>query len=77
MIEPCGTVQYGTQYARQFRPIVSKEEYAARLAMSLKLDLDPVCKVTVSLARQTASNTSGIVKQLEDIIQEFRKETLE
>ena len=38
MIEPCGTLQYGTQYARQFKPIVSKEEYAARLALSINLD---------------------------------------
>ncbi len=76
MIEPCGTLQYGTQYARQFKPIVSKEEYAARLALSINLDHNSVCKVAVSLAQQTSSDTAEIVKQLEDIIQEFRKETL-
>lgn len=75
MIEPCGTLQYGTQYARQFRPIVSKEEYAARLALSINLDHESVCKVAVSLVQQTSSDTAEVVKQLEDIIQELRKET--
>ena len=30
-IRVCGTVQYGTQYARQFEPAITKEEYAAKL----------------------------------------------
>ena len=43
MIEPCGTLQYGTQYARQFKPIVSKEEYAARLALGSQFCLQSGC----------------------------------
>lgn len=74
MIEPCGTLQYGTQYARQFKPLISKEEYAAQLAMSLNLNHNSICKVAVSLAQQTSSDTAEIVKQLESIIHEFRKE---
>ena len=52
MIQSCGTVQYGTQYARQFTPIVSKEAYAARLALSLSFEEKDIPKVALALVRE-------------------------
>lgn len=43
MIKICGTVQCGTQYARQFIPAVTKEEYAAKLVMSKGIEKSSYC----------------------------------
>lgn len=75
MIEACGTVQYGTQYARQFRPLMTKEEYAAKLALSLDLDSSSVSRVAVALAQEVSADTNEVIEQLEEMIQSFREET--
>ena len=77
MIEVCGTVQCGTQYARQFVPIVTKEQYAAKLVMSKGIEKNSIAAVTVAMVNEVnKADEEGLVKQLEEIIQELKnKET--
>ena len=79
MIEVCGTVQCGTQYARQFVPIVTKEQYAAKLVMSKGIEKNSIAAVTVAMVNEiNKADEEGLVKQLEEIIQELKnKETKE
>lgn len=73
MIEECGTVQYGTQYARRFIPSVTKEEYAARLVLATGIDKDSISKVMVALVKETGDNEE-VIAQLEDMIKQLREE---
>lgn len=79
MIEVCGTVQCGTQYARQFVPIVTKEQYAAKLVMSKGIEKNSIAAVTVAMVNEVnTADEEGLVKQLEEIIQELKnKDTKE
>ncbi len=79
MIEVCGTVQCGTQYARQFVPIVTKEQYAAKLVMTKGIEKNSIAAVTVAMVNEVnKADEEGLVKQLEEIIQELKnKETKE
>ena len=79
MIEVCGTVQCGTQYARQFLPLVTKEQYAAKLVMSKGIEKSSSAAVTVAMVNEVnKADGEGLVKQLEEIIEELKnKETKE
>ena len=79
MIEVCGTVQCGTQYARQFVPIVTKEQYAAKLVMSKGIEKNSIAAVTVAMVNEVnKADEEELIKQLEEIIQELKnKETKE
>ena len=73
MIKICGTVQCGTQYARQFIPAVTKEEYAAKLVMSKGLEKSAIAAVTVAMVHEMdGADGEDVVKQLEDIIEELK-----
>lgn len=71
LIKECGTVRYGTQYARQFEQIVTKEEYAAKLAMSTGIKKGAIAKVAVAMAKETGDEEE-VIAQLEEIIKELR-----
>ena len=79
MIEVCGTVQCGTQYARQFVPAVTKEQYAAKLVMSKGIEKNSIAAVTVAMVNEAnEADEEGLVRQLEEIIEEVKsKETKE
>ncbi|MCU6685981.1 BlaI/MecI/CopY family transcriptional regulator [Dorea acetigenes] len=73
MIKICGTVQCGTQYARQFIPAVTKEEYAAKLVMSKGIEKSAIAAVTVAMVHEMdGADGEDVVKQLEDIIEELK-----
>ena len=73
MIKICGTVQCGTQYARQFIPAVTKEEYAAKLVMSKGIEKSAIAAVTVAMVHEMdGAAGEDVVKQLEDIIEELK-----
>ena len=77
MVKVCGTVQYGTQYARQFVPAVTKEQYAAKLVMSKGIGKNSIAEVTVAMVNETDdTDGEGLIQQLEEIIEELKgKET--
>lgn len=73
MIKVCGTVQCGTQYARQFIPTVTREQYAAKLVMSKGIGSNSIAAVTVAMVNETGkADSEGLVKQLEEIIEELK-----
>lgn len=73
MIKICGTVQCGTQYARQFIPAVTKEEYTAKLVMSKGIEKSAIAAVTVAMVHEMdGADGEDVVKQLEDIIEELK-----
>lgn len=66
-IKECGTVRYGTQYARQFIPTFSREEYATQLALGVGIGPKNIAQVTVAMAEQSSSDEE-VISVLEDII---------
>lgn len=75
MVRVCGTVQYGTQYARQFTTVFNKEEYAARVAMSFGFEKKSVAKIAMALAQEIGENgEEALIGQLEDIIDGLKGE---
>lgn len=75
MIKVCGTVQYGTQYARQFVSIITREEYAAKVVMSKGLDKSSVAKVAVAMVKEMEGESGeDLIQQLEQIIEELKGE---
>lgn len=77
MIEVCGTVQYGSQYARQFVPSMTKEEYAAKIIMRKGLDNRSVAKVAVAMAKEANGDEEDLIEELEKIIEELKEENKE
>lgn len=67
MIQVCGAIQYGTQYARQFIPVVTKEEYAARLALSTGISKDELGKVVFAMVKESVDEGS-VSEMIEEII---------
>ena len=73
LLEVCGTLQYGTQYARQFQPTLTKESYAAQVVLAKGRNKDFVAKVAVALA-QESSNQDELIEKLEEIIEQLRNQ---
>ena len=69
LLEVCGSVRYATQYARQFCPAVSREEYAARLALTSGINKNSIADVTVALVRETCDKEE-LFDALENLIKE-------
>lgn len=72
LIKVCGTVQYGTQYARQFIPAITKEQYAAKLVMSKGIEKSSIAAVTAAMVDEIIDTDGEIIKQLEEIIEELK-----
>ncbi len=72
-IESCGLVQYVTQYARKFRPIITKEEYYVQLAISRGVDPLPFLRQTGNVVIDVATKGSKklLKEKLERLIQEI------
>ncbi len=74
MITVCGTRQYGKQYARQFIPAITKEEYAAKIVMSKGIDKNSIAAITVAMVNQSdESDDDELIQQLEAIIEELKR----
>ena len=72
-IAVCGAVRYRTQYARQFHPIITREEYAARLALTTGIGKNSIANVTVALVKE-ASDAEDFYQELENIIAKLEEE---
>ncbi len=73
VLEICGCVQYGTQYARQFIPLISKEEYIARFAVRNGVTSHTIPKVVVALAEELHDDKDTLISELEDLIKELKE----
>lgn len=73
VLRVCGTVQYGTQYARQFEPSMSREEYAARTMLDRGLEEMSLAKIMVAMVQDEEKvNKEALIEQLEEMIKELR-----
>jgi len=70
MIMECGTIQYGTQYARKFVPVITREEYMAKSLLSKNFDIKAVAGIMVAMAKEEKHNEE-LIKYLEGIVEEF------
>ena len=69
MIEECGTVLYGNRYARAFRPLITREQYAAKLAMLPGLERSSLPDFFIALAKEfSITDKEKIINELESII---------
>lgn len=75
LLEECGMEHYGTQYARKLRPSYDRETYAAKFLISKMEGKASVSKVMAALAREEGSEE--IIEELENIIQDMRKQGAE
>ena len=67
-VKVCGTVRHSTQYARQFVSTVSREEYAARLALTSGIKKNALADVTLALAREVSDDDADLQDILGDLI---------
>lgn len=77
-VKVCGTIRHSTQYARQFMSIVSREEYAARLALTSGIKKNELADVTLALVREVSDNEADLHNILGGLIDILaQKETME
>lgn len=67
-VKVCGTVRHSTQYARQFVNTLSREEYAARLALTSGIKKNELADVTLALVREVSTNNAELQNVLGDLI---------
>lgn len=65
-----GMVQNNTQYARLFEPAMTKEEYAAKMALSVGLDRESVLSVALAMAKGVGAD--DLVTQLKSISKKMK-----
>ena len=84
-IRVCGTVQYGTQYARQFEAVISKEAYTANLLKRQGVTARSFAKVALAFVsdeeeKDDAKKGEGqkeLIKELEDMIKQLKSKKSE
>ncbi len=77
MIEECGTVLYGNRYARAFRPIITREEYAAKLTLLSGITKEMLPQYTIALAKElSVTDKKKIINELNTIIDSIEKTDL-
>nr|WP_305147434.1 BlaI/MecI/CopY family transcriptional regulator [Butyricicoccus faecihominis] len=76
IIKVDGLVSSGKQYARAFTPILSKEEYAARVMYSLGIrDQKALAKVAVAMVNKSEDNDiKALVQELECIVDKLKEQ---
>lgn len=78
MLTPCGMVQYGTQYARQFIPTMTKEQYYVSLALERGVKQGDFVQFAVAMAKEIKPEEKGqLLETLESFIKELEKDDKE
>lgn len=72
VIQVEGLVQSNTQYARTFAPALTREEYAAQMAMSVDgvVNQKSITKVAMAMAKEAGSEE--LIKKLESLLEESK-----
>lgn len=74
-IEVCGTVQYGKQYAREFTPIITREEYAANLLSWQGVNASSFAKIAMALVKRGKKDekpNEKLILELEKMIAQLK-----
>lgn len=77
LIEVCGALQYGTQYARQFKLSITAEEFTTRAIISQGFSKYDISKIAVSLVKESNKDKDNrvddeLIAELEKMIEELR-----
>lgn len=72
-IRICGTVRHSTQYARQFTAAVSREEFAAQLALTSGIGEKSIAEVTLAMVRGLSTDPEEIDSILNEASEELKK----
>ena len=73
-IEVCGYVRCGTQYARQFKYSITREEYVALFAVGRGLDAQSIPKVAVAMVTELQEDKDDIIREVEGIIEKLKEQ---
>lgn len=78
LIRVCGVEQCRTQYARQFEPALTKEEYAVKLLTDRGMKKSSIAKIAMALVEDAGGDEEGetdeLIGELELIIEKLRKD---
>ena len=66
-IEVTGMVQYKTQYARKFKPTLTKEAFTAKMLLHNGIDLNSLGKVAAAMTENSAKEKKDMKKLIADI----------
>ncbi len=76
LLTVCGQVQYGSQYARQFKVVLSPEEVAARSIILQGFSKSAIAKIAVALVKETKNSEDNIndelVAELEKMLEDYK-----
>lgn len=76
LIQICGAVQYGKQYARQFEVTMDKEQYMAKVLSGGGLTPASFAKVTAAMAEEVKADDkedAELMEELEAIINKLKE----
>ena len=67
-------VQYGSQYARQFRCVVTREEYFSQQAKKNGMNVKSLLRTAAAMAAQVDEKEQAeLVEELEEIIAQLKE----
>ena len=82
-VKVCGLVQYGRQYARQFEPLVSREDYMAALLKWQGITMRSFTKIAVAFLKGNESDAAEeteteeqehLIEELESMIEQLKRQ---
>lgn len=77
MIECVNILQYGRRFLKQYKIIVSKEEYAADMMDSLHLNKQSISQITLALAKELSNDErEEVIHNLEVIVEDLKNKGL-
>lgn len=69
----CDVRADGSKYLRVYEPLLTREQYAAKVASAHIEDKEQISKTMVAFAKENAADDEELIKRLEEIIEELRK----
>lgn len=76
-VKVCGMEQYNKQYARQFIPAITREDYAVELLSDRGLNEKSIMKIALAMVRKekgSKKDREELIEELENMIQKVREE---
>ncbi len=75
MLRVTDIIQYGRRYAKQYEPVFTKEEYAAKVVSKLNVPKSSVPQIAYALVKEVAGeDKEEIISELENILNRLKEE---
>lgn len=74
-LQVVGATRYNTQYARQFAPTMTKQEFYAKLILSKGFFQEDIAQIAVCMAKESGDteNDKEWIDRLEEMIEKFKQ----